>query len=116
MTQAQKDQIRLLRLNGVSYDRIAKQLSISENTVKTHCRRNGLTGRITLSKEGPTTLTTTYAPATTPKEPEPKKKRTSYRNIKCTVICTFAEDPDETAVEDIKRLLLSSRKSHQKTA
>ena len=103
MTQKLKDKIRSLRLSGVGYGSIAKQLNIPEDTVKTHCRRNGLTGQITLSKEGPTTLTTTYAPA-----PPPKNKRASYKHTACTVICTFSDTPDETAIEDIKRLLLNS--------
>ena len=89
MTQELKDKLRSLRLNGVGYGSIAKQLNIPEDTVKTHCRRNGLTGQITLSKEGPTTLTTTYAPA-----PPPKNKRASYKHTACTVICTFSDTPD----------------------
>ena len=81
MTQKLKDKIRSLRLSGVGYGSIAKQLNIPEDTVKTHCRRNGLTGQITLSKEGPTTMTTTYAPS-----PSPKNKRASYKHTACTVM------------------------------
>jgi len=39
MTEAQKERIRELRLGGLGYVRIARELSISENTVKSFCRR-----------------------------------------------------------------------------
>ena len=44
MTEAQQRQIRNLRAEGFGYKRIAEQLSVSENTIKTYCRRNGLGG------------------------------------------------------------------------
>lgn len=44
LTDEQKRQIRILRKDGFSYDKIAGLLSLSENTVKSFCRRNGLTG------------------------------------------------------------------------
>lgn len=43
MTDKQKQQIRAMRGDGNSYARIAAALNISENTVKSYCRRNGLT-------------------------------------------------------------------------
>ena len=42
MTNQQKEQIRTLRLQGVSYAKIGKTLGISDNTVRSFCRRNGL--------------------------------------------------------------------------
>ena len=42
MTTAQKDRIALLRTKGESYTGIARQLGISENTVKSYCRRNSI--------------------------------------------------------------------------
>lgn len=42
MNSNQKDVIRKLRANGQSYSQIANSLDISENTVKTFCRRNHL--------------------------------------------------------------------------
>jgi len=42
MTAPQKEKIILLRGRGLSYSRIAAVLYISENTVKTFCRRNNL--------------------------------------------------------------------------
>jgi hypothetical protein len=40
----QKEAIRLLRTEGQSYTKIADTLGISENTVKSYCRRNNLGG------------------------------------------------------------------------
>lgn len=42
MTNEQKNQITDMRRNDDGYSRIAQTLSISENTVKSYCRRNGL--------------------------------------------------------------------------
>ncbi|MEY8390446.1 RNA polymerase subunit sigma-70 [Lachnospiraceae bacterium] len=44
MTDAQKENIRYLRGEGLGYRAIAARLGISENTVKSFCRRSGLTG------------------------------------------------------------------------
>ena len=42
MTNEQKEQIKVLRRQGYGYSKIAQNFSISENTVKSYCRRNGL--------------------------------------------------------------------------
>nr|DAI70637.1 MAG TPA: hypothetical protein [Caudoviricetes sp.] len=42
MTDWQREQIRTLRLQGVSYVKIGEQLGISDNTVRSFCRRSGL--------------------------------------------------------------------------
>ncbi|MEA4823685.1 MAG: helix-turn-helix domain-containing protein [Clostridiaceae bacterium] len=42
MTNDQKSMIAEMRRQGCSYAKIAKSLSISENTIKTFCRRNRL--------------------------------------------------------------------------
>lgn len=44
MTDAEKEKIRFWRCEGLSYGMIAARLGISENTVKSYCRRNHLTG------------------------------------------------------------------------
>ena len=44
MTDAQKTQISNLRAAGLGYKKIAEQMELSENTVKTYCRRHGLGG------------------------------------------------------------------------
>jgi len=45
MTKEQKLQIAKLRAEGYGYIRIAQALGVSENTVKSFCRRNNLTGK-----------------------------------------------------------------------
>lgn len=42
MTDQQKEQIRTLRLQGIGYVKIGETLGISDNTVRSFCRRNGL--------------------------------------------------------------------------
>ena len=42
MTSTQRDQLRELRRSGRSYGQIAHVLNISENTVKSFCRREGI--------------------------------------------------------------------------
>ena len=44
MNDTQRQQIRKLRAEGYSYSKVAQALGLSENTVKTFCRRNGLGG------------------------------------------------------------------------
>jgi endogenous inhibitor of DNA gyrase (YacG/DUF329 family) len=46
MTDEQKQQIIVLRRDGEGYGRIAAQLQISINTVKSFCRRHSLAARI----------------------------------------------------------------------
>ena len=42
MNTAQKQRIEILRGKGESYAAIAEELGISENTVKSYCRRNNI--------------------------------------------------------------------------
>lgn len=42
MTDLQKEQIKTLRLQGIGYVKISDLLGISDNTVRSFCRRNGL--------------------------------------------------------------------------
>ena len=44
MTDTQKKEIGNLREAGYGYKKIAEQMGLSENTVKTYCRRHGLGG------------------------------------------------------------------------
>ena len=44
MTDAQRKNIEEYRRNGIGYKKIGKLVGVSENTVKTYCRRNGLGG------------------------------------------------------------------------
>lgn len=44
MTDGQKDRIRQMKADGFGYIKIARELGLSENTVKSFCRRKGLNG------------------------------------------------------------------------
>ena len=45
MNDLQRKAIEKLRNKGAGYKAIAQKLGLSVNTVKSHCRRNGLTGK-----------------------------------------------------------------------
>ncbi|MDL2253412.1 helix-turn-helix domain-containing protein [Ruminococcaceae bacterium OttesenSCG-928-I18] len=44
MTESQKEQIVAMRGQGIGYVKIGQALGISNNTVRSFCRRNGLEG------------------------------------------------------------------------
>lgn len=46
MNDIQKDRIREMRAGGYGYVKIARELGLSENTVKSFCRRKGLNGAV----------------------------------------------------------------------
>lgn len=48
MTEDQKIKIGNLRAAGFGYKKIAEQMELSENTIKTYCRRNGLGGNLAM--------------------------------------------------------------------
>ena len=45
MTQSEKYQIEIFRIQGIGYTEIAKRMGISVNSIKTYCRRNALGGK-----------------------------------------------------------------------
>lgn len=44
MTESQKEQVKEYRDCGYGYKKVAQMMGISENTIKTFCKRNGLGG------------------------------------------------------------------------
>lgn len=46
MNKLQKEQIIRLRMDGLGYTKIAQMLGISQNTIKSFCRRNNLAGQV----------------------------------------------------------------------
>lgn len=46
MTDTQKDRIRQMKADGFGYIKIARELGLPENTVKSFCRREGLNGKV----------------------------------------------------------------------
>ncbi len=54
MTKLQKEQVHSMRSEGKGYAKIAACLGLSENTIKSYCKRNNLGGVATESEpEGP---------------------------------------------------------------
>ena len=80
MTTAQKQRIEFLRGKGESYAAIADDLGISENTVKSYCRRNNI--RIAISKEQLET-TNTCAKCGCPLAHTPGAKRKRFCSDQC---------------------------------
>lgn len=54
MNDTQRQKVRRLRAEGYSYGKVALALGLSENTIKTFCRRNGIGGVL----ETPSEVTT----------------------------------------------------------
>ncbi len=50
MTNEQKNKIHQMRQDGQSYKQIASTLNISENTIKSYCRRNNLSIQTTTAE------------------------------------------------------------------
>lgn len=51
MTDEQRLQIKKFRAEGYSYGKVAQALGLSENTVKTFCKRNGLGGNLATTQK-----------------------------------------------------------------
>ena len=56
MTDRQKERIRQMRADGYGYMKIAQELGISENTVKSFCRRKGLNGAAAADTAAPSVM------------------------------------------------------------
>ena len=51
MDAKQKEEIAHLRMQGMTYEQVSKQLQLSVNTIKLYCQRNQLGGRISTVSE-----------------------------------------------------------------
>ena len=80
MTTAQKQQIEYLRGKGDSYAAIAADLGISENTVKSYCRRNNIV--VTIKHEQSASINT-CANCGCPLQHTPGAKRKRFCSDKC---------------------------------
>jgi len=81
MNQLQKEAINKLRTIGHSYNKIANLLGISENTIKSYCRRNKLGGVFTQISESIEFLYCRNCGA--PLTHMPQKKQKQYCSDKC---------------------------------
>jgi hypothetical protein len=84
MTALQKENIKILRGKGESYAKIAAALGISENTVKSFCRRNKLGGNLSVSPLPDSAASPTFC-----KQCGKEIVQTPGRKVKvfCTYLC-----------------------------
>ena len=75
MKPQQKEAIQKLRLEGQSYTKIASVLGISENTVKSYCRRNKLGGVVLVSLDPVTVIHCRQCGSIVKQTPGKKQKR-----------------------------------------
>ena len=80
MTTAQKQRIEFLRGKGESYASIADDLGISENTVKSYCRRNNIDIAI---KQEQSVATNTCSNCGCPLRHTPGAKHKRFCSDKC---------------------------------
>ena len=83
MTTAQKLRIEFLRCKGASYSAIAEDLGISENTVKSYCRRNHIGAAV--KQEQPVAVNT-CANCGCPLRHTPGAKRKRFCSDKCRMV------------------------------
>ena len=120
MTDQEKQRIAVMRSVGESYKEIAKTLNLSLNTVQTFCRRNMLTGKragsfsledlsinpavnglLSVSNDGNTNANKTSVNL--------ENTGVSRRQPTVKVKLEFADEPDETAIRDVLRMLMEGR-------
>ena len=115
MTDAQKKMIAKMRGLGAGYTEVAKQLNLPVGTIKTYCRRNGLTGdrRDTqLKKKSRNTRENDLIDVENRGNSTATDQPGSLENTRvipprptCEITISFANDPDETAVADVMHML-----------
>ena len=118
MNAEQKERIARLRDNGAGYTEIANAMGLPVNTVKTFCRRNGLTGdRRDLQTQKKSNCSRTidllYKKSrgnTTVPEGGESLENTGISSVPavCTVTVSFADSPDETAAADVMNMLMTA--------
>lgn len=126
MTDTQRNEIQRLRRSGIGYVKIAQELHLSVNTIKTFCKRNGLGGSRAVqvsaapsfdvtsrkNKGGQTGRIHLLSGAnrvidTTAKESESLDLSGLSRALAVPeVTIVFAKQPDENAVHDVLGMLM----------
>lgn len=83
MTDAQKNQIENLRAAGLGYKKIAEQMALSENTIKTYCRRHGLGGNIAMQGKTENADNHLCLCCSVPVKQNPGRKEKKFCSDKC---------------------------------
>lgn len=136
MNDTQRNEIRRLRSAGTGYSAIAQVLSLSANTIKTYCKRNGLGGtRVVKSSEAPIFDATSRENKggqtgqiyllsganrvidTTAEESESLDLSGLSRALAVPeVTIVFSEHGDEKAVQDVLGILMRDRNGRNEDA
>lgn len=82
MDLKQKERISYMRQEGVGYSKIAQTLGISENTVKSYCKRNHLGGRAVIQTTNSGSLCKSCG---MPLEQTPGKKTRKFCSDECRI-------------------------------
>ena len=86
MTELQKTSIAEMRADGYSYAKIAATLGISENTIKSYCRRNNLAGNKSVKTNEKTEPHTYCKQCAQRIINQPKRKPKKFCSYKCCAI------------------------------
>lgn len=118
MTDKQKRMITEWRGNGIGYAAIARRLSVSINTVKAHCRRNGLYGNIdpsgTQHENVSVTSNSDGLHNTGDRGNSTVRLSGNGAQPSVTVNVTYAEKPNGAVVADVLRMLISANREVSK--
>ena len=85
MTEDQKNQIRQLRAQGLTINKIADGLGLNKDTVKTFCRRNGLNGTAIDKRPHPSGDIQTCMECGKLIDQEPQRKKRRFCSDKCRI-------------------------------
>ena len=120
MTQEQKTRIAQLRQQNVGYASIARELSLSINTVKAFCRRNDLAGARNSAVEKIKTLSEESPDIDLPSSQNRGNSTTTIRTAShdntglsgaqpfWDVSVSYADARDENAVADVLSMLMNA--------
>lgn len=111
MDAATKSKIKYMRQAGQGYTAIARVLDMPVNTVKTYCRRTGLTG-IQGSKNYPDvdliSVPDGVINSMRAVSNHPVRKAITQRSAECTVTVSYADKQDDTAISDVLSMLMNT--------
>ena len=111
MDAATKSKIAYMRQAGQGYAAIARVLDVPVNTVKTYCRRAGLTGSLG-SKNYPDvdliSVPNRGINSMRAVSDHPVRGTMSQPLPECDITVSYADKQDETAVSDVLSMLMNT--------
>ena len=111
MDAATKSRIEYMRKAGQGYAAIARVLDVPVNTVKTYCRRAGLTGSLG-SKNYPDVyligVPNRGINSMRAVSDYPVRRAIPQTHPECNITVSYADKQDETAVSDVLSMLMNT--------